>query len=82
MTRQAKLLTALKNGDTLTAKQISARFNLAHPGSAIRTLREAGYAIYANKTVNSKGVEKVKYRLGTPSRAMVAAAYKAGAFAG
>lgn len=80
MTRQAKLLTALKNGDNLTAKQITSRFSIAHPGSAIRNLREAGYAVYANKTTNSKGEEKIKYRLGTPSRAMVAAAYKAGAF--
>jgi len=80
MTRQAKLLNALQNGDSLTAKQITSRFNIAHPGSAVRNLREAGYAVYKNTTKNSKGVERVKYRLGTPSREMVRAAYKAGVF--
>lgn len=82
MTRQDKLLEALKKGETLTAKQISNRFKIAHPGSAVRNLRSKGYAVYSNTTTNSKGIEKVKYRIGTPSREMVAAAYRAGVFAG
>jgi hypothetical protein len=37
----------------------------------IAELRAEGYSIYKNKTKNGATV----YRLGTPSRAMVAAAY-------
>jgi hypothetical protein len=37
----------------------------------ISELRSEGYAVYTNSTKNGK----VAYRLGTPSRKMVAAAY-------
>jgi len=77
MSKTARVLTALKNGETLTAKQIAARFALRNPHEAVRSLREQGYAIYANARTNSKGETKTFYRLGTPTRKMVAAAYAA-----
>lgn len=76
MTKTAKLLTAFEKGDALTAKQIKARFGLANPSEAVRSLREDGYAIYANETKMSDGKVATKYRLGKPSRRMVAAAAK------
>jgi len=36
-----------------------------------------GFAIYANESTDTKGRVKIKYRLGRPSRAVVAAGYKA-----
>jgi predicted transcriptional regulator len=78
MSKTAKVLAALKNGEQLTAKQIASRFSVKHPASTIRTLRENGYAVYCNEKKNSKGEVKNFYRLGTPSRAMVAAAYAVG----
>lgn len=71
MSKQSLLLKHLSQGKEFTAKQISASFGIAHPASAIRNLREAGYAIYGNKTVLTNGSECVKYRLGKPSRKMV-----------
>jgi len=71
MTKQALLLKHLSQGKEFTAKQIAASFGIAHPASAIRHLREAGYAIYSNKAVLSDGTETTKYRLGKPSRKMV-----------
>jgi hypothetical protein len=73
-TKSARFLTALKNGEELTAKQITARFGIANPTATVSDLRlRGGYAVYANTT--RTGV--TKYRLGTPSRAVVAAGYRA-----
>jgi LEA14-like dessication related protein len=75
MTKTDSVLAALKNGDMLTAAQIKARFSVGNPHEVVRTLRERGYAIYLNEHTNSKGEVTQKYRLGTPSREMVALAY-------
>jgi len=75
MTKTDSVLTALKNGEELTAAQIKARFSVGNPHEVIRTLRERGYAVYLNERTNSKGEVTHKYRLGTPSRQMVALAY-------
>ena len=77
MTKTNSVLTALQNGEELTAAQIKARFSVGNPHEVIRSLRESGHAIYLNTRTNSKGEVTQKYRLGTPSRAMVAAAYAA-----
>ena len=74
----SRVLAALQAGEELTAKQIRARFNAKNPYEVVRQVRHQGYAIYANAKTNSKGETKTFYRLGTPSRAMVAAAYAAG----
>ena len=76
-TKQGRLLEALKNGEQLTAKQIASRFDIANPTATVSDLRFAGYAIYANKRTNRRGDTYTKYRLGTPSRAVVAAGYRA-----
>ena len=65
------------NGEQLTAKQISARYNVANPYDAIYQLRMDGYPIYLNRHVDSKGRVTQKYRFGTPSRELIAAGYKA-----
>jgi hypothetical protein len=74
MNKQAKLLSAFQDGKQFTAKQISASFGLKDPHSAIRNLREAGHAIYGNGVTLWDGTDSTKYRLGTPSRRMVALA--------
>ncbi len=76
-TKQARVLEALQNGEQLTAKQISARFGVANPTATISNIRFAGYAIYANEHKDTKGRVTTKYRIGKPSRAIVAAGYRA-----
>ena len=73
MSKQNVLLKHLKAGKEFTAKQITASFGIAHPASTIRNLREQGYCVYANDAVVN-GSKVVKYRIGTPTRAMVALA--------
>jgi predicted transcriptional regulator len=75
MTKTESLLVALQNGEEFTVAQIRARFGTGNPREAIRSLREKGFAIYLNDRKNSKGEVVTKYRLGKPSRKMVAAAY-------
>lgn len=77
MTKSGKLLTALQAGEQLTSAQISARFGIKNPRATVSDLRFQGYAIYANQHSDTKGRETTKYRLGTPSREIVAAGYRA-----
>lgn len=76
MTNREKILAALSAGEELTAKQIAARFGVGDAVREVNRLRHEGYAIYLNSVKTSKGVSK-KFRLGTPSRAVVAAGYRA-----
>ena len=76
-TKSQMLLEALQKDEQLTAKQIASRFGIANPTATVSDLRFGGYAIYANKRTNKRGDTFTKYRLGTPSRAVVAAGYRA-----
>tara|TARA_A100001011_G_scaffold359687_1_gene406378 strand:+ start:1204 stop:1461 length:258 start_codon:yes stop_codon:yes gene_type:complete len=77
-TQAEKVATALVNGAELTAKQISARYGVKNVRAVISKLRSEGYSIFLNKRVSSfDGETYMKYRLGTPTRATVAAGYAA-----
>lgn len=77
VTKSDKLLAAFKAGEQLTAKQISHRFGIANPRATVSSLRFKGYAIYANEHTDTKGRVTIKYRIGNPRRAVVAAGYRA-----
>lgn len=77
MTQTTMVLEALLNGEQLTAKQISSRYGVRNPTAVITQLRQQGYAVYLNTRRNSKGETVSKYRLGNPTKAVVAAGYKA-----
>lgn len=72
-----RVLNALTDGEELTARQIASRYSAGNPYDVVRQIREAGYAVYCNTRTNSKGESKGFYRLGTPSRSMIAAGYRA-----
>ena len=77
-TQTAKVAAALENGAELTAKQISARYGVKNVRAVISQLRSEGFSIYLNKRVSSfDGETYMKYMLGTPTKAVVAAGYKA-----
>ncbi len=76
-TKQSRLLEALQRGEELTANQINYRFDITNPTATLSALRFQGFAIYANKRTNKRGDTFTKYRLGRPSRAVVAAGYRA-----
>ena len=85
MSKHANLLNHLQNGHEVTAKQITGTFGIKSPSRAINYLREQGNCIYANRVTLSDGTEGTKYRIGKPSKRMVALANAilgASAFAG
>ena len=73
--QKTRLLTAFQNGKDFTASQIASRLNVSESRARylITELRQDGYAIYRNRRSFSGGEASV-YRLGTPSREMVALA--------
>ena len=78
ITKKEAVLEGLRNTDRgLTAAQISARYGVANVSATINDLRFDGFAIYTNQRTDTKGRTKTFYRLGTPSRRIVAAGYKA-----
>jgi len=78
VTKTAKVLAALESGTELTSKQISARYSVKNVRALISSIRMQGYPVYLNKRVSTfNGETYSKYRLGTPTRAVVAAGYQA-----
>lgn len=74
MSKQAKLLNYLQSGAEVTARQITGSFGLKNPHDAIHQLRNQGHCVYGNKATLADGTETTKYRLGKPSKRMVAVA--------
>ena len=79
-TKATKLIAALENGNELTAKQITARYGVKNVRALMSSLRMQGYPVYLNKRTSVFDGETTtykKYRLGTPTRAVIAAGYRA-----
>jgi predicted transcriptional regulator len=76
-TKTGRLLAALQNGEALTEGQIRVRFGLRNPRASVSDIRMSGFAVYANTRKDTKGRVSTKYKLGRPSRRIVAAGYKA-----
>ena len=72
LSKKQKVLNLLSKGDNVAWTTIQNRFDLESPRSMIDTLRAEGYMIYGNRVSGKK-----YYRMGTPTRAIVAAGIKA-----
>lgn len=73
MTHKQLILSILRSGRNFTTAQLAGliRGTEVSVRNRVAELREEGHAIYTNQTKNGK----VAYRLGKPSRQMVAAAF-------
>ena len=76
-TKTFKLFNALRNGDAISASQAEKRFGIKNISAEVSRVRQAGFAVYANSRKAGNGVQVTEYRIGTPSRKIVAAGYKA-----
>ncbi len=76
-TKAQRLLTALQAGERMTSSQITKRFSIGNPSAEVSRIRQMGYAVYANQRTAANNVRVTEYRLGTPSRELVAAGYRA-----
>jgi len=79
MSKKETVLNAFVSGEQLTAKQIASRFGVGNPTALVSSLRMDGYPIYLNEgTKDERGrVRASRYRLGSPTRAVIAAGYRA-----
>ena len=78
MSAKEKILKYLsKDGpyNTLTVAQAKARFGITNVGARIEELRSEGYCIYTNKKTLDDGRRITYYKLGKPTKKMIAAAH-------
>ena len=68
LSKTQRVINAFTRGETLTWKTLRNTFDLTSPQAMVDKLRSQGYMIYINK--DSKGTS---YRMGTPSKAIIAA---------
>ena len=76
-TKTFKLFTAMYNGEKITPAEASKRFGIKNMSAEVSRIRQNGYAVYAKSRVAGNGVKVTEYEIGTPSRKLVAAGYKA-----
>jgi hypothetical protein len=69
MSQNDRLVRYLAGGRTISAAEARSRFGIKNLRARIDDLRNEGFCVYTNRG------ERTTYRLGRPSRAMVAAAY-------
>lgn len=76
MSAKQKVLNYLSKDseyNTLTAQKMTSVFGIKNPSAVINELRNDGHAIYHNSRINANGEKVSFYRLGTPTKRMVAA---------
>jgi hypothetical protein len=76
MSAKSKVLSYLsKNGsyNTLTANKMQSQFGVKNPAAMVDSLRKEGHAIYLNSRTTPSGEKVSFYRLGTPTKRIVAA---------
>ena len=71
LSKRAKVLNLLAKGESVTWKTLRSRFDLVSPRALVDQLRSEGNMIYINKT--KKGTS---YRMGVPTKAIIAAGIK------
>jgi hypothetical protein len=76
-TKTFKLFNAMYNGEAVTASAASKRFGIKNISAEVSRIRANGYAVYANTRVAGNNAKVTEYVIGTPSRKLVAAGYKA-----
>jgi len=77
-TRILNFLSKKEGYNTLSVAQARARFGIQNVAARIDELRQEGHCIYTNTKRRADGSKVSVYRLGTPTKAMVRAAIKAG----
>ena len=64
--------------NTLSVAQARARFGIQNVAARIEELRQEGHCIYTNTKTRGDGSKVSVYRIGTPTKAMVRTALRAG----
>ena len=75
LSKKEKVLNLLSEGQPVFWRTLRSRFDLTSPRAMIDTLRSEGHMIYINENTGTNG-NNTSYRMGTPSKAIVAAGIK------
>lgn len=70
MSQNERLARYLSTGRAITANEARTRFGIRNLRARVNELRNEGFCVYTNRANST-----TTYRLGRPSRAIVAAAY-------
>jgi uncharacterized protein YjdB len=76
MSAKSKVLSYLSKDssyNTLTVNKMRNVFGVANPSALINELRNEGHSIYLNSRITSSGDKVSFYRLGAPTKRIVAA---------
>jgi hypothetical protein len=76
-TKTFKLFNAMYAGEKITPAEAAKRFGIKNMSAEVSRIRQNGYAVYSKSRVAGNGVKVTEYEIGTPSRKLVAAGYKA-----
>jgi hypothetical protein len=76
-TKTYRLFSALQSGERISASQATKRFGIKNVSAEVSRIRQNGFAVYADQRVAGNGVRVTESRLGTPSRKLIAAGYRA-----
>ena len=76
-TKTFKVLQALQTGAAITPAEANKRFGVKNLSAEVSRIRQHGFAVYSNSRKAGNGVQVTEYQIGTPSRTIVAAGYKA-----
>jgi hypothetical protein len=76
-TKTYKLFSALHSGESVSASQAEKRFGIKNISAEVSRIRQGGFAVYANSRKAGNGVQVTEYKIGRPSRKLIAAGYKA-----
>ena len=71
LTKKQKVLNLLSSGKSVTWTSLRNKFDLTSPRAMVDQLRTEGHMVYINQTSNG-----TSYRLGTPTKAILAAGVK------
>ena len=80
LSAKQKMLNTLSRNEgfnTFTVASARNRFGVTNVSARIHELREEGYPIYTNRKTLADGRKISFYRLGSPSKDVVAAGYRA-----
>lgn len=76
-TKTHSLLEAFEQGQTVTKTSALTQFGIRNLSAEVSRIRQSGRAIYANRKQTGKGEQVTVYRMGKPSRELIAAGYRA-----
>ena len=75
-TKTFRVFSHLQNGEKLTESK-ARKLGVGNLRAEVSRIRQSGFAVYANTRVAGNGVRVTEYRMGKPSRRLVAAGYRA-----